>query len=52
MFLKDLDFLIKAQCADPELAALKAQFEQGTVLQGCSPGLLKCFLKNGLLCRE
>ena len=51
-FLKDLDVLTKAQSADPELAALKAQLEQGTVPQGCSPGLRKCFLKDGLLCRE
>ena len=51
-FLKDLDVLTKAQSADPELAALKAQLEQGTVLQGCSPGLLKCFLKDSLLCRK
>ena len=48
-FLKDIDALTQAQSADP---ALKAQLEQGTVPQGCSPGLRKCFLKDGLLCRE
>lgn len=51
-FLADPNVLMQAQTADPQLADLKLHITQGTVPQHCPPGLRKCFLKDGLLCRE
>ena len=51
-FLADPDVLIQTQAADPQLANLKLLITQGTAPEHCPPGLRKCFLKDGLLCRE
>lgn len=50
--LADHDTLAKAQQEDPQLANLKGHIEQGTFPTRCPRGLRKCFLKQGLLCRE
>ena len=51
-FFADPDILTKAQNEDSQLANLKHHIEQGEVPKPCHPGLQKCFLKDGLLCRE
>ena len=50
--LADTDTLAKAQQDDLQLADLKYHVEQGTFPQHCSQGFCKCFIRNGLLCRE
>ena len=49
--LTDLEFLARAQMRDPQLATLKLQLQNSTVLHDCSKGLHKCFLQDGLICR-
>ena len=50
--LANPDTLKVEQLRDPELAVLKQHLEQGTVPSGCPPGLRKCFIKDGIICRE
>ena len=50
--LADSDTLANAQQNDSQLADLKCHIEQGTLPQRCPRGLCKCFIKDGLLCRE
>ena len=40
------------QLGDPEFAVLKQHLKQGTVPSGCPPGLRKCFIKDGIICRK
>ena len=51
-FLADPDVLIQTQAAYPQLANLKLIITQYIAPEHCSSGLRKCFLKDGLLCRE
>jgi len=44
--------LKNAQINDPDLAVLKQYIEQGTVPHGCPTGLRKCFIQDGIICRE
>ena len=50
--LADSDTFVKAQQDDSQLADLKYHIEQGTLPQHCPRCFRKCFIKNGLLCRE
>ena len=50
--LANPDTLKDGQLGDPELAVLKQHLEQGTVPSGCPPGLRKCFIKDGIICRQ
>ena len=50
-FLADPAAVTEAQTADSQLASIKLQLEQGTAIECGPPGLQKCFLKEGLICR-
>ena len=51
-FLADGAVLTEAQTVGSQLASIKLQLEQGAAIECGSPGLRKCFLKDGLICRE
>ena len=50
--LANFDTLTNVQQDDSQLADLKCHIEQGTLPQQCPRGFRKCFIKDGLLCRE
>ena len=44
--------LIQSQQEDPRLSLIRDHVEQGTPLPKCPPGLRKCFIHDGILCRS
>ena len=46
------DDLIQLQKEDSQLSAVREHIEQGTTLPKCPPGLLRCYLQEGVLCRQ
>ena len=46
------NLLIRAQQEDPQLVNLRQHLEKNTFPQGFPPGFRKCFVKDGLICRQ
>ena len=44
--------LIQFQQEDPRLSLIRDHVEQGSPLPKCPPGLRKCFIHDGILCRS
>ena len=50
--LASRDELIQSQQEDPQLSLICDHVEQGAPLPKCPPGLRKCFICDGILCRS
>ena len=50
--LASTDELIESQQENPQLSLICNHFEQGTPFPKCPPGLWKCFIYDGILCRS